>query len=128
MSSENKFQTVPEYISTFPKDVQDNLETIRRTIKEAVPEAEEVISYQLPAFKFHGMLIYFSAYKDHYSLSFPPPFTIFDVFKEDLSPYEKSKTTIKFSKDKSIPIELISALVKYRAKENLEIQEKKKKK
>jgi uncharacterized protein YdhG (YjbR/CyaY superfamily) len=73
------------------------------------------------------MLIYYSAYKDHYSLSFPPPFTIFDVFKQELSPYEVSKTTIKLPKDKPIPLELVGELVKFRAKENLERQKKKKK-
>jgi uncharacterized protein YdhG (YjbR/CyaY superfamily) len=127
MASDIKFQTVEEYMGTFPKDVQDTLETIRQTIKKAVPEAEEVISYQLPAFKYHGMLIYYSAYKEHYSLSFPPPFKLFDVFKNELLPYEKSKTTIKFSMDKPIPLELVSELAKYRANENLEREKKKKK-
>jgi uncharacterized protein YdhG (YjbR/CyaY superfamily) len=127
MTSKIKFQTIDEYIGIFPKDVQESLEKIRETIKIAEPEAEEVISYQLPAFQFHGMLIYFSAYKDHYSLSFPPPFTIFDVFKQELSPYEVSKTTIKLPMDKPIPLKLVSEIVKYRAKENLEKQKKKKK-
>ena len=62
------FRSVDEYIGTFPQDVQATLETIRRTIQKAVPEAEEVISYQMPAFKFHGRLLYFSAFKNHYSL------------------------------------------------------------
>jgi uncharacterized protein YdhG (YjbR/CyaY superfamily) len=126
MSSKNKFQTVDEYIGTFAKDVQGDLEKIRQTIKKAVPEAEEVISYQLPAFEFHGMLIYFSAYKEHYSLSFPPPFTLFEVFKQELSPYEVSKTTIKILMDKPLPLDLVSEIVKYRAKENLERGKKKK--
>ncbi|MBW7454070.1 iron chaperone [Paenibacillus sepulcri] len=127
MSSTKKsnFQTVDEYFGSFQKEIQDSLEQIRQTIKNAVPEAEEVISYQLPAFKYHGMLIYFSAYKDHYSLSFPPPFTVFEVFKQELSPYEVSKTTIKFPADKPIPLELVSELAKYRAKENLEGKQKK---
>ncbi|TDF89170.1 iron chaperone [Paenibacillus piri] len=121
-----KFQTVDEYFNTFPKDVQDTLEKIRETIKSAAPEAEEVISYQLPAFKYHGFLIYFSAYKDHYSLSFPPPFKIFEAFKNELSPYEVSKTSIKFPMDKLIPFDLVIELVKYKVKENLEKEKKKK--
>jgi uncharacterized protein YdhG (YjbR/CyaY superfamily) len=68
----------------------------RLICKKAVPEADEGISYQLPALKYHGMLIYFSAYKDHYSLSFPPPCKIFDVFKIELSPYEVSKPQSNF--------------------------------
>jgi uncharacterized protein YdhG (YjbR/CyaY superfamily) len=125
--TKSNFQTVDEYILTFPRDVQATLEQIRQTIKEAVPEAEEVISYQLPAFKYHGMLIYFSAYKDHYSLSFPPPFTVFDVFKEQLSPYEVSKTAIKFQMSIPLPLELVNDMVKFRANENLEKGKKKKK-
>ena len=121
------FKTVDEYISTFPEDVQDTLEKIRQTIKKAVPEAQEVISYQIPAFKFHGWVLYFSAYKHHYSLSCPPPFTVFDVFEKELSLYEISKSAIKFPADKPIPLTLISDMAKYRAKENLEKEKKKKK-
>jgi len=76
------FKTVDEYINTFPQDVGETLEKIRQTIQEAVPDAEEVISYQIPAFKFYGWILYFSAYKDHYSISFPPPSTVFDIFKK----------------------------------------------
>ncbi|TNJ61846.1 DUF1801 domain-containing protein [Paenibacillus hemerocallicola] len=126
-STKSSFQTVEEYIVTFPDDVQATLENIRQTIKETVPEAEEAISYQLPAFKYYGMLIYFSAYKDHYSLSFPPPFTIFEVFKEQLSPYEVSKTAIKFPMKDPFPFELLRDIVKFRATENLEKGKKKKK-
>lgn len=84
--AKTNFQTVDECVGTFPKDVQDLLETIRTTIQRAVPDAEEVIRYQIPAFKYHGWVLYFSAYKHHYSLSCPPPFTICDVFKRELSP------------------------------------------
>lgn len=122
-----KFQSVDEYISSFPKSSQEALGKIRQTVKKAVPQAEEVISYGIPAFKFHGFLVYFSAYKAHYSLSFPPPFTLFDVFKTELSEYEKSKTTIQLPMDKALPIKLISDIVKYRAKENQQKDSGKKK-
>lgn len=59
------YKTVDEYIDTFPKDVQKNLNKIRQTIKKVVPEAEEVISYQMPAYKTNGYLVYFAAFKDH---------------------------------------------------------------
>ncbi len=114
------FKNMDEYIGTFPKDVQDILEQIRQTIKAAVPEAEEVISYQIPAFKFYGWIFYFSAYKNHYSLSCPPPFTVFDAFKEALSPYAISKSAIKFPLDRPVPVQLIHQMAQYRAKENLE--------
>lgn len=122
------FKNVDEYISTFSKEVQAILQQIRQTIKEAVPEAEEVINYQIPAFKFHGWVFYFSAYKNHYSLSCPPPFTVFDAFKEALSPYEISKSTIKFPLDQPVPVELIHQMAQYRANENLERDKAKTKK
>lgn len=122
-----KFETVDQYIATFPKEVQTTLEKIRKTIQKAVPEAEEMISYQIPAFEYNGMLAYFSAYKEHYSLTFPPPFEIFEVFKKELSPYEVSKTTIQFPMTSPVPLDLVTKMVKYRAKENAENKKKKKK-
>ncbi len=113
------FKSVNEYVQTFPKDVQAILEQVRETIQEAVPEAEEAISYQIPAFKYHGWIFYFSAYKKHFSLSCPPPFTVFEAFKKELSPYEMSKSTIQFPLDKPVPVKLIQQMAQFRAKENL---------
>src|SRR5687767_797488 len=121
-----KFETTEEYISTFTKDVQEILQKIRKTIQKAVPEAEEVISYQIPAFrvdasdKYHGWILYYSAYKSHFSLSCPPPFTIFEVFKKELAPYELSKSAVRFPLDKHVPVTLISEMAKFRAKEILD--------
>ncbi len=123
-----KFQTADEYINSFPKNIQDVLKKIRSTLQKAVPEAEEVISYQIPAFKFHGWIFYYSVYTNHYSLSCPPPFSVFEAFKKELSPYELSKSTIKFPLDKPVPVKLIEAMAKYRAKENIEAEKNKKKK
>ena len=128
MMPADKFQTIEAYVEAFPEDVQEGLESLRQAIRTAVPEAEEVISYQLPAFKHHGMLIYFSAYKDHYSLSFPPPFTIFEAFKEQLSAYEMTKTAIKLPMGRPLPLDLVGELAKYRAQENAEAASKKKSK
>jgi uncharacterized protein YdhG (YjbR/CyaY superfamily) len=133
-TQQKKIETPEEYISTFPKDVQELLQKIRKTIQKAVPEAEEVISYQIPAFrvnasdKYHGWIFYYSAYKNHFSLSCPPPFTIFEVFKKELAPYELSKSAIRFPLDKPVPVVLISEMAKFRAKENLETEANKKKK
>lgn len=123
--AKTNYQTIDEYISTFPDDVRAALESIRQSVKDAVPEAEEVISYQIPAFTYHGMLIYFSAYKEHYSISFPPPFTVFDVFQEQLSPYTVSKSVVQFPKSAPVPLGLIGDMVKYRAQENAEKARKK---
>lgn len=123
------FQTVDEYIGTFPDDVQRNLEAIRQVIKEAEPEAEEVISYQIPAYRYHGMLIFFSAHKKHYSISVPPPNAVFDVFQEQLTGYKISKSAIQFPMDMPVPLDLLGDIVRLRAKENLEraVQKKQKK-
>ena len=115
-----------EYIASFPKDVQEILQQVRATVKKAVPGAEEVISYNIPAFKFHGWIVYYSAYKNHFSISCPPPFTIFEVFKKELLPYKTSKSAIQFPLEKSIPAKLIADIAKFRAKENLEMEQKKK--
>ena len=112
------FRNVDKYIGTFPKDVQATLETIRRTVQKAVPEAEEVISYQMPAYKFHGRMLYFSAYKNHYSL-FGTTQGVRRAFKKELSRYEGTKGTIRFPLDEPVPVKLIRDIAMYRAKENL---------
>lgn len=113
-----KFQTPGQYIESFPKDVQKILRIVQKTIQSAVPEAEEVISYNIPAFKFSGWIFYYSAYTHHYSLSCPPPFTVFEKFKKELAPYEISKSAIRFPFDKPVPVKLITAMAKFRAKQN----------
>lgn len=111
-------QTIDEYIVTFPEDVQKRLEKIRQTIRKAAPEAKEVISYQMPAFRQNGILVHFGAFTNHISF-FPTPSAIV-AFEKELQPYETSKGTIKFPLDKPIPFDLITKVVKYRVKENLE--------
>lgn len=122
-----KFSTVDEYIGTFPENVQFLLEVIRQTIKANAPEAEELISYQIPAFKFHGMLIFYSAYTKHISLSIPPS-KVYEAFKDELSTYKVSKSAVQFPLDKPLPVNLIKDMTKFRVKENLELSENKKKK
>ncbi|MFD0672900.1 iron chaperone [Cohnella sp. GCM10027633] len=112
------YQNPDEYIRTFPKEVQEGLELIRRTVKEAVPEATEAISYQIPVFEHHGKLIYYSAYAKHYSLSFPPPFAVFEAFKERLSRYAVSKSAVQLPMSEPLPTALIADMVKFNAREN----------
>lgn len=111
-----KFQITDEYIAAFPSDIRDLLEKIRQTIRKAAPEAEEVISYQMPTFRQHGILVHFAAFKNHIGF-FPTPSAIV-AFKEELSPYETSKGTIKFPMDEPIPFDLITKITKFRVKEN----------
>ena len=112
-----KINNIDKYILMFSSDIQKILEKIRQTIKKAVPDAEEVISYGMPAFKFHGMLAWFAAFKKHYSIFMRPK--VLQVFKEDLKQYELSKSAIKIPLDKPVPIKLITKIIKYAAKENL---------
>jgi uncharacterized protein YdhG (YjbR/CyaY superfamily) len=112
------------YIATFPNDVQQILEKIRMTIRKAAPDAEETISYQIPSFTLKDKyLIYFAAYKKHIGL-YPAPRGI-EKFKKELSLYGGGKGTLKFPLNKPIPFNLISRIVKFRAKENLERAEAK---
>jgi uncharacterized protein YdhG (YjbR/CyaY superfamily) len=110
-------KTIDEYIASFPKDVQEILERIRRTIREAAPDAQEKISYQMPAFTLKGNLVYFAAFKNHIGF-YPIPSGI-EQFKEELSAYEQGKGSVQFPLDKPIPYDLISRIVKFRVKENL---------
>lgn len=122
------FKTIDQYIQTRNAEEQKVLSKIRDTIREAVPGAEEVISYQIPAFKYHGFVFYFSAFTKHYSLSCPPPWTIFEEYKKELEPYEMSKSTIQFPKDKPFPFALLTKMAKFRAEANLRLEEAKPKK
>jgi uncharacterized protein YdhG (YjbR/CyaY superfamily) len=109
-------KTVDEYISRYPEDVQVILQRFRDTIRKAAPKAEETISYQMPAFKQEGMLVYFAGWKTH--VGFYPVSSAIREFQKELSKYEGSKGTVKFPIDKPIPYTLISKIVKFRVKEN----------
>jgi uncharacterized protein YdhG (YjbR/CyaY superfamily) len=124
MGERERFETVDAYIDTFPESVQSILQEIRKVMKENAPEAEELISYQIPAFKYHGMLIYYSAYQKHVSVS-TAPFKVFEVFQKELSAYKRSKSTVQFPLDQPVPYQLIGEMIKFRVKENREIAETK---
>ena len=116
--------SVDEYIGRYPANVQSALKKMRKTIRAAAPEAEEVISYSIPGYKYHGMLVFFAAWKDHISL-YPAPWGA-KALQKEMSAYEGSKGTIKFPMDKALPLSLIGKMVKYRVKENLERAQAKK--
>jgi uncharacterized protein YdhG (YjbR/CyaY superfamily) len=113
----DKFKAIDEYIASFPEDIQKILQKIRQVIHKAAPEAEEIISYRMPAFKQNGVLVYFAAFKNHIGF-FPEPSGV-AAFKKDLSGYKTSKGTIQFSLNKPIPYDLVEKIVKFRVKENL---------
>jgi uncharacterized protein YdhG (YjbR/CyaY superfamily) len=111
------FKTIDEYIATFPENVQIILEELRQAISESAPEAEEAISYQMPAFKLNGILVWFAAFKNH--VGFYPKTSAIEAFKEELSGYEISKGTIRFPINKPVPLDLVKKIVRYRVKQNL---------
>jgi uncharacterized protein YdhG (YjbR/CyaY superfamily) len=110
-------RNIDEYIASFPKDVQAILEKIRQAIREAAPEAEETINYQMPTFILKGNLVHFAAYQKHIGL-YPAPSGV-EEFIAELSAYESGKGTLKFPLDKPMPYDLISRIVKMRVKENM---------
>jgi uncharacterized protein YdhG (YjbR/CyaY superfamily) len=113
----NKFNSIDEYIATFPDDVQRVLIELRKTIKSAAPEAGEKISYDIPTFTLNGKsLIYFAGWKHHISV-YPIP-TGDDAFNEKISKYVAGKGTLKFLLDKPLPLDLISEAVRLRVAEN----------
>src|SRR5262252_7607487 len=110
------FKTVDEYFSALPKKQRDILEGLRKTITQMAPKAEEVISYNMPAFKWNGMLVWYAAYKKHIGF-YPRPSGI-EAFKDELADYKTSKGAIQFPLEKGIPVSLVKKIVKFRLKEN----------
>jgi uncharacterized protein YdhG (YjbR/CyaY superfamily) len=119
-------KNIDEYIGGFPKEIQGILQKIRITIRKAAPQAEEIISYRMPAFRLKGILVYFAAFSKH--VSFFPTSSGIKAFKRELSVYEGSKGTARFPFDKPVPLGLISKIVKFRARENLKKADTKRKK
>jgi uncharacterized protein YdhG (YjbR/CyaY superfamily) len=118
MEAKKPTKNIDEYISGFPKNVQTLLQDVRTTIRKAAPQAEEVISYQMPAFKYHGMLVFFAGYKNH--IGFYPTSSGIKAFSKELSGYKGAKGSVQFPIDSHMPLSLISKIVKFRVKENLE--------
>jgi uncharacterized protein YdhG (YjbR/CyaY superfamily) len=111
------FRSVDEYIATYPKDVQAILQRVRRTIRTALPSAEETISYQIPTYRLHGgAVIYFAGWKQHYSI-YPATRRLVEAFAEDLVPYKVNKGTIRFPLSEPVPLKLIERIARFRAKE-----------
>jgi uncharacterized protein YdhG (YjbR/CyaY superfamily) len=116
MKPNTKFQTVDEYFTSLPSRSKKILKEVRKTIKQAVPKAEEVISYNMPAFKMNGILVWFAVHTEHVGF-YPRPSAIF-AFAKELEGYKMSKGAIQFPLDEPMPLKLISKIVKFRLKED----------
>jgi uncharacterized protein YdhG (YjbR/CyaY superfamily) len=111
------FKSVDEYIGSQPTAVRGVLEQVRSAIRKAVRGAEEVISYQIPAYKLHGrVVIYFAGWKQRYSI-YPATGGLAEAFRDEIARYKVSKGTIRFPLSEPVPVELIGRIVKFRAQE-----------
>jgi uncharacterized protein YdhG (YjbR/CyaY superfamily) len=115
--------SIDEYIALFPEETQKLLQEVRATINTAAPDAEEKISYQMPAFAQKGILVYFASRKDY--IGFYPTSSGISAFKQELSGYESSKGAVRFPLDRQIPLDLITKIVKFRLAENIKKAEDK---
>lgn len=108
---------IDEYIAGFPPDIQQILQRIRATIRDAAPEAQEKISYAMPTFFLHGNLVHFAAFKKH--IGFYPTPSGTEHFQQQIAAYKSAKGSIQFPLDQPIPYDLIAEIVKFRVQENL---------
>jgi uncharacterized protein YdhG (YjbR/CyaY superfamily) len=115
--AKTNFKSVDEYIASQPEASRGILARVRNIIREAVPGAEEVISYKIPTYKLHGgPVLYFAGWKRHYSL-YPATGRVVAAFKDELASYEVNKGTIRFPLSQPVPVKLIGRIAKFRAKE-----------
>lgn len=112
------YRTVDEYVAAQPESARPTLEAVRQLIRKAAPEATESISYQIPAYHLHGIVIYLGGWKEHFSL-YPIPADLPEQTAAEVAPYISGKGTLKFLYAKPIPKRLITALVKHQAAANL---------
>jgi len=115
--AKTNFANVDEYISVQPEAAKVALQLVRSTIRKALPGAEEVISYGMPAYKLHGgITLYFAGWRQHYSL-YPASERLVAALKDQLASHMVSKGTIRFPLSEPVPVELIERIAKFRAKE-----------
>jgi uncharacterized protein YdhG (YjbR/CyaY superfamily) len=111
-----QIQTIADYIAAQPKSAQPSLKRVRSAIRKAIPQAEELISYKMPAYRLRGeVILYFAGWKQHYSL-YAASGPVVAAFKEELRPYKISKGTISFPLNDPVPVDLIERIAKFRAR------------
>ena len=118
MMNHAQFNTIDEYIASFPPQIQALLTQMRATIRAAAPEATETISYAMPTFVQQGVLVHFAAFKNHIGFYATP--TGNDAFKDLLANYKVGKGSIQFPVNEPLPLELVAQMVEFRVMQNLE--------
>lgn len=126
MDASNKFESVDEYNASFPDYIRKQLDEIRRIIADTVPDASQVISYNMPGFRQHKVLVWYAGYKSHIGF-YPTPYPI-EKFREELAGYKTSKGAIQFPVDQPLPEALIRTIVRFRMTQDAEEAALKKKK
>lgn len=126
MENSNSVQTIDDYIAAFPAEVQMILQELRAVIHAAAPQALEKISYQMPTFYLQGNLVHFAVHQRHIGF-YPVPSGI-EAFKEELASYHQGKGSVQFPLDRPLPYDLVRRIVEFRAAENLQKAEEKKRK
>ena len=111
--------SVNAYLAMLTPKERAALQRLRKAIKSAAPKAEEGISYMMPAYKFHGALVYFGAFKGHLSF-FPASKAMLQTFSRELKGFDSSGGTIRFSPEKPLPVSLVKNIVRRRLEQNLE--------
>ncbi len=111
-----KFSTVSEYLAAVPAEAKAYTKQMRSIIRKVVPNAEEVISYNMPAFRLNGILVWYAGYKKH--IGFYPKTTALQIFKDELTKYKTSKGAVQFPLDEPLPVKLIEKIVRLRVKED----------
>jgi uncharacterized protein YdhG (YjbR/CyaY superfamily) len=113
----NDVRTVDEYIASQSKVAQGALDLVRRAIRAAAPQAEELISYKMPAYTLNGAdLVHFAGWKAHVSLYLASA-SIVEAFHDELTSYSVKKGTVSFPLAKPVPVKLIERIVKFRVKQ-----------
>jgi len=123
MRANTETEKVDSYLASFPESTRKKLKQLRAAIRKAAPEAEEVISYGMPAYRYKGMLVYFSGFKGHIGFYALP--TAHAKFKTELAAFKTGKGSVQFPLDRPLPMSLITAMVKFRVEENEARQAKK---
>jgi uncharacterized protein YdhG (YjbR/CyaY superfamily) len=108
---------VEEYFSWFPQETQEKMSQVKSAILKVMPQAEEGISYAMPTYKYKGLLAHYAAYEKH--IGFYPGSLAIEVFAADIKGYKSAKGSIQFPLNKPMPLDLVTRIVEFRLKENL---------
>lgn len=122
-NKKTEYQSIDEYIQSFPESIQKKLVELRAVIKEEAPQAQEKISWQMPTFYLNGNLVHFAAHSKH--IGFYPGASGIDAYKSEFSNNKYAKGSVQFPNEEPLPIELIKKIVRFRVSENLAAQKKK---